>query len=31
MKCILKSGFFETIRDYNGNDVGRYAIKPDYS
>ena len=23
------SGFFETIRDINGNDVGRYAIKND--
>ena len=23
------SGFFETIRDINGNDVGRYAMKND--
>ena len=23
------SGFFETIHDLNGNDVGRFAIKPD--
>lgn len=23
------SGFYETIRDMNGNDVGRFAIKPD--
>jgi hypothetical protein len=23
------SGFFETIRDVNGNDVGAFAIKPD--
>jgi hypothetical protein len=24
------SGFFETIRDSNGNSVGTYAIKPDH-
>ena len=23
------SGLFETIRDSNGNDVGRFALKPD--
>lgn len=23
------SGFFETIRDINGNDVGRWAVKPE--
>jgi len=23
------SGFFETIHDVNGNDVGQYALKPD--
>ena len=25
------SGFYETIRDINGNDVGRWAVKPQQS
>lgn len=27
IECAGLSGFFETIRDVNGNDVGRYALK----